>query len=239
MSPPRGHTDASVAPPRDAQRSRVYRAETPLRGRRLPDLARCGAFVDTVVGSLWWADRFPELDLGRVPRLRPGQGARHAFYREDTDGPTITIPRRYRTTTVVLHELAHWAMRDVHDLPAHGRTFARLLLDLVTEFGGDRPAEQLAASFCSEGVHVAPPPRRGPSGRWCYEWDERLRLGRGRELGIRLTNGELVRGVLTARSRGSLRLDTGREAVRVPEREVGGVDPLAIPAAPATTAARR
>ena len=33
-----------MTPPRDAQRSRVYRAETPLGGRRLPELADCADF---------------------------------------------------------------------------------------------------------------------------------------------------------------------------------------------------
>src|SRR6476620_12485225 len=111
------------AQPRDAQRSRVYRAETPLGGRRLPTLPDCAAFVDDVVGSLWWVARFPEHDLAKAPILRPGNGARQAFYREDPGHPTITLPRRYRTVGVVLHELVHWALADAHDLPNHGRTF--------------------------------------------------------------------------------------------------------------------
>ena len=61
-------------------------------GGRLPTLDQCAAFVDEVVGSLWWAARFPEHGLADVPRLRPGQGARQAFYREDPGRPTITLP---------------------------------------------------------------------------------------------------------------------------------------------------
>src|SRR5581483_6903999 len=101
-------TDAR--PPRDAQRRRVYLAETPLPGRKLPALDQCAAFVDTVVGSLWWELRFPHLTMADVPRLRPGHGARQAFYCELPSGPAITLPRRYRTTGVVLHELCHWAL---------------------------------------------------------------------------------------------------------------------------------
>ena len=130
-----------MTPPRDSQRSRVYRAETPLGGRRLPELADCADFADDVVGSLWWAARFPNHDLERVPRLRPGNGARQAFYREDTDGPTITLPRRYRTTGVVIQELVHWALGAALDLPNHGRTFTRLLLDATGEFMGPAKRE--------------------------------------------------------------------------------------------------
>ena len=164
----------------------MYRAETPVGGGRLPHLDQCAAFVDEVVGSLWWAARFPEHGLADVPRLRPGQGARQAFYREDPGRPTITLPRRYRTTGVVLHELAHWALKNAHDLPVHGRTFTRLLLDATTEFGGAGRADRLAAGYAEHKVHVGKPARLGPDGRWYYDWDERLRLGRDKALTIRL-----------------------------------------------------
>lgn len=166
--------------PRDAQRRRLYLAETPLPGRKLPSLDECAAFADTVVGSLWWELRFPDLTLAGVPRMRPGYGARQAFYCELPDGPAITLPRRYRTTGVVLHELCHWALARDDDLPAHGRTFARLLLDATEEFGGAARADALAESYRAQRVHVAASPRLGPDGRLRYGWDERLRLGRGR-----------------------------------------------------------
>src|SRR5262249_7429363 len=117
-------------------------------------------------------------------RLRPGQGARHAFYREDADGPTITLPRRFRTKGVVLHELAHWALSPVGALPNHGRTFARLLLDATREFCGPARADMLATAFRVHGVRVAEPPRPGPDGRLRYGWDERLHLGRGKVLTV-------------------------------------------------------
>src|SRR3954452_10030284 len=59
--------------PRDAQRSRVYLAETPLPSSLLPGLDACARFVDRVVGTLWWQERFPTHDLAGVPRLRPGK----------------------------------------------------------------------------------------------------------------------------------------------------------------------
>ena len=170
--------------PRDAQRRRVYLAESPLPSSPLPGLDACARFVDRVVGTLWWEQRFPDRHLGAVPRLRPGNGARQAFYREETTGPTITLPRRYRTKGVVLHELAHWALGLESGYPAHGRTFARVLLDVTHEFCGADRAEELAASYRAQRVHVGKPARVGPGGRVHYGWDERLHLGRGRTLSV-------------------------------------------------------
>ena len=128
-----------------------------------------------------------------MPRLRPGNGARQAFYREEDDGPTITLPRRYRTKAVVLHELAHWALGIDSGLPHHGRTFARVLLDAIGEFCGPERAAELAASYRAHGVHVARPPRVAPDGRLHYGWDERLRLGKGRVLAVSSTTEGLTR----------------------------------------------
>jgi putative metallohydrolase (TIGR04338 family) len=212
--------------PRDSQRSRVYRAETPVTGRRLPTLDDCAAFVDEVVGSLWWALRFPEHGLADVPKLRPGQGARQAFYREDPGRPTITLPRRYRTSGVVLHELAHWALRDAHDLPVHGRTFTRVLLDATVEFGGAGRAERLQTGYIDHGVHVGRPARLGTDGRWHYAWDERLRLGRDKKLTVRWNNGETATGVLTSRAHATVTLHAdGGATVRIPEKHIWSVTP--------------
>src|SRR5215471_10380911 len=128
---------------RDAQRTRLYLAETPLPSSPLPGLDACARFVDRVVGSMWWHLRFPDRDLAIAPRLRPGNGARQAFYREEDSGATITLPRRYRTKGVVLHELVHFALGLDSGLPHHGRTFARVLLDATAEFCGDDRAHAL------------------------------------------------------------------------------------------------
>jgi len=170
--------------PRDAQRRRLYLAETPLPTSPLPGLDACAAYADRVVGTLWWEARFPHRGLGRVPGFRPGHGARQAFFTTDERGTTITLPRRYRTKGVVLHELVHWALADDLDLPTHGRTFARLLLDATEEFLGAERAEALMTSYREQRVHVSRPPRLGPDHRLHYGWDERLRLGKGKTLAV-------------------------------------------------------
>ena len=208
------------AQPRDAQRSRVYRAETPLGGRRLPTLPDCAAFRDDVVGSLWWVARFPEHDLAKAPILRPGNGARQAFYREDPGHPTITLPRRYRTVGVVLHELVHWALADAHDLPNHGRTFTRILLDATTEFMGTGKRERLAAAYAEHRVAVAPPPRIGPTGMYDYGWDERLRLGRGKRFVVDYDTEATASGTLVSRAHRRVTLEDGDERHLIPERAI-------------------
>ena len=209
--------------PRDSQRSRVYRAETPLGGRRLPTLPECAGYVDHVVGSLWWVARFPDRELARVPRLRPGNGARQAFYREDPGRPTITLPRRYRTVGVVLHELVHWALADANDLPNHGRTFTRILLDATTEFMGESKRERLAAAYAEHKVAIAAPPRRSPTGEYDYGWEERLRLGRGKKLVVHYDTDGITTGVLLSRAHRAVTLQTTEDQITIPERTIWAV----------------
>jgi len=189
-------------------------------------LSDCAAFVDEVVGSLWWTARFPTRDLARAPNLRPGNGARHAFYREDPGHPTITLPRRYRTTAVVLHELVHWTLADATDLPNHGRTFTRVLLDVVAEYMGAAKRERLAAGFAEHRVHIGPPPRIAPDGAFDYAWDERLRLGRGATFRIDWSDQTPVEGVLLSRAHRTITLRGGEHDHAIPQRDVWRVTPM-------------
>jgi putative metallohydrolase (TIGR04338 family) len=155
----------------------VYRAETDVPSSPLPGLAACATFMDRVVGTLWWQSRFPDRTLDRVPYLRPGYGARQAFLREEDDGGhSIALPLRYRTKGVVLHELVHWALHDQADLPAHGQTFTRVLLDSVDEYLGPDRAEALERAFDEHRVRVGAPAACAVDGRLAYGADERLRL---------------------------------------------------------------
>jgi putative metallohydrolase (TIGR04338 family) len=214
--------------PRDAQRARVYRAELPLPSSPLPGLDACARFVDRVVGTLWWQARFPELTLARVPGFRPGNGARTAFFSESDRGQFITLPRRYRTKGIVVHELAHWALDAQRDLPSHGSTFTRLVLDLTEEFCGEDRAQLLIDAYTAERVRVGEPPRRGPDGIWRYGCDERLRLGRGRRLTIRSVDpASPLTGVLeTVERRGGVVVVRDRAATqRVAMASVWDVQP--------------
>ncbi len=205
----------------------------------LPGLDACATFADRVVGTLWWQARFPEQTIDQVPRLRPGNGARQAFFRPGEDvgeDPTITLPRRYRTKGVVLHELVHWALWNERDLPHHGRTFTRVLLDITEEFLGAERAAILADSYREQRVHVGRAARVGPDGRPRYGWDERLRLSRGRRLVVRFRSaddeGAIATGVLVTTGPGGHELtldpsdggDGGDGVTRVPTKSVWSVE---------------
>ena len=195
----------------------------------LPGLDACAAFADRVVGTLWWQLRFPGLPLARMPRFRPGNGARQAFLRLEPDGEhSITLPRRYRTKGIVLHELAHWALSTEPDLPAHGATFTRVLLDATAEYCSAERADTLSASYLEQRVRVGAPPRSGPDGRLRYGWDERLRLGRGRRLAVHhgTDNVERADGIFTGfERRGTVVvLQTPTSAERISTRAVWAVE---------------
>jgi putative metallohydrolase (TIGR04338 family) len=209
--------------PRDAQRRRLYLAETPLPSSPLPGLDACAVYADRVVGTLWWEARFPWAGLGGMPRFRPGHGARQAFFSIDDVGPAITLPRRYRTKGVVLHELVHWAMADDADLPAHGRTFARVLLDATQEFLGPDRAQTLVESYREHKVHVGRPALVGPTGHLHYGWDERLRLQRSRTVAVHHCTDESPEVVTTGTFVG---YERGNRAIRL---DLGGDSPLRIP----------
>ena len=199
----------------------------------LPGLDACAVFADRIVGTLWWEARFPAHAIDAVPRLRPGNGARQAFFRPADDiakDATITLPRRYRTKGVVLHELVHWALWNEADLPHHGRTFTRVLLDITEEFLGAERAAILADSYRAERVHVGRPARVGPDGRPRYGWDERLRLSRGRRIVVRFRSPQddaaTASGVLVTTGPGGhgLVLEDDHEVRRVPTKSVWAVD---------------
>jgi hypothetical protein len=181
----------------------------------LPGLAACARFADRVVGTLWWHARFPQLTLAELPPLRPGNGARTAYFSETDHGLAITLPRRYRTKGVLLHELAHWALHDQPDLPTHGTTFTRLALDATEEFCGPEHGRVLADAYRAERVRIGAPARQGPDGRWRYGWDERLRLSLGRPLAVHVDGDPPIRAVLeTTERRGAILVLRDRRGAR-------------------------
>jgi hypothetical protein len=217
----------STSRPRDSQRARVYRAELPLTTSPLPGLAACARFAERVVGTLWWHGRFPTLTQDRIPRFRPGHGARTAYFTDAGEGDdwSITLPIRYRTKGIVLHELAHWALADQPDLPTHGSTFARLVLDATTEFCGSERAGALTDAYRAERVRVGAPPRQGPDGQWRYGWDERLRLSLQRRVAVRASTAPPVTGVLEAFKGDVIVLRAGEGSQRVATATVWSVEP--------------
>ena len=136
---------------RDSQRSRIYASEKGLRrGQRFLDMRECQRYVDLVVASPWWQERFGS--RSRV-QARDGRGRRHAGAYDHKRA--ITLPRWSRSELIILHELAHIATP--LEFAAHGPEFARNYLELVRYFMGERAGARLENAYRENRVRVALP----------------------------------------------------------------------------------
>ena len=156
-----------TSPRRRCRRARSP-ASTPARASSTASSARCGG----TSGS-------PTATSRSCRGCGPATARGRRSTARRTTGPTITLPRRYRTKGVVLHELAHWALGHRLRAPAPrshvrarpARRHRRVLRRRPRERRSRRRTRSTACTSAS-------PPRVGPDGRLRYGWDERLRLGK-------------------------------------------------------------
>ena len=139
----------------------MYLAETPLPSSPLPGLDAVRALRrprrrHPVVGACG----SPTTTSARCRACVPGNGARQAFYRDEPNGPTITLPRRYRTKGVVLHELVHWALGLEPGFPHTGARSHARPPRRHHEFCGAERAEELATSYREQRVTSGKPGAR-------------------------------------------------------------------------------
>lgn len=128
---------------RDFQRSKVYAWEHVVfrncYNEDLP-LDRCREIAARLYGA-------------RV-KVTDGRGRRRACA-YDLRYPTIALPRWARCQWVIAHEVAHLVHR-ADDIPAHGGTWMRTYLDLLSLLGYDSQAlENNAREY---GLRVLPRP---------------------------------------------------------------------------------
>lgn len=139
--------------PRDSQRSKLYRAERkaleglPCDELRGLSVEECQGVIDDIVLSRWWERRYGPMFT--PPRVKAGQGARWATARHHEH--TIVLPLWARKQWVIVHELAHYAVRaplsPYKDVASHGPEFAKEYLALVKRWIGADEAQKLKASF--------------------------------------------------------------------------------------------
>jgi len=113
--------------PRDRQRG-VYAAEDAAlagAGRVFRHLGEVRAYVDEVIASDWWADRWPHIETIPVGGTRSD---RFGGYAVDGTGE-IRLARRSLREPVVLHEIAHVVTPGA----GHGPAFVTALVALVRE----------------------------------------------------------------------------------------------------------
>src|SRR5262249_50061373 len=106
-------------------------------------------FLDHVVSSAWFRDRWPVME-GVDVQLHDGRGSQSAWASPNV----ISLPRWARRKLVGLHELAHVVTWQCYgkDRPAHGRTFARVYLRLVRRVLGQEAARELRRAFRVQGI---------------------------------------------------------------------------------------
>jgi putative metallohydrolase (TIGR04338 family) len=92
-------------------------------GKEFRDLGEVRAYVDELVASDWWADRWPHVEMILVGRSRSGRFDGYAV------GATGEIRLSRLREPVVLHEVAHVVTPGA----GHGPDFVNALLALVRE----------------------------------------------------------------------------------------------------------
>jgi len=121
---------------RDSQRSKVYEAEDEYRvalgAQRIPDVPLIQRWVNCIVKSDWWAQRFSDVVVVKV-----GDGRRRRYACSAFVGPgkgLIKLPRASRTKMIILHELAHVVTPAME--PWHGEVFVGRFLAFVDTWMG-------------------------------------------------------------------------------------------------------
>lgn len=134
---------------KDGQRQAVYDWQSELSARYLrliedlPTLQECAALIAQVWDDYRPGSNYPLLADGRGTRLARGSRWK------------ISLPAWARTRKTVLHEIAHSLTTDG---PAHGREFARLLMELFERYAGVplSEARRLGVEQRPRRVHFAP-----------------------------------------------------------------------------------
>ena len=111
----------------------------------LRTVAQMQAYVNKIVASAWWKQRFP---YPTYIEVHPGKRRRNACAR----GNAIYMPLWSRTEFVILHEMAHCANR--LGGASHGPEFTRIHLELVKRWMGKEHADKLKANFKVKKVKV-------------------------------------------------------------------------------------
>lgn len=138
-------------PVRDYQRKKIYATQFNVDNRRLDTVTEIQHWIDRVIQSSWWRERYPA-----IRKIHVHDGRRHrratAYMTYQSYGPTISMPRVHRDLYTVTHEIAHIATRAAAiqsqaQVAPHGRDYARVWLDLVHRFVSDAAARELRDSF--------------------------------------------------------------------------------------------
>ena len=149
--------------PRDSQMSRVYMAEGGVDGgSRLETVTEMQAWVDKIMRSVWWKNRYSYITYIQV---MPGRGCKCALASWSKDRrnprgtwiPSIKIPIWARYQFTILHEMAHHVTNPTRFKDAyasHGPEFCWNFLALVKRWMGAADYADLRSKFRECKVRV-------------------------------------------------------------------------------------
>jgi len=138
---------------RDSQRQKLYDAEaiamvfTPPFQKKFSSLEEIQKYVDKFTKSSWFRKRFGQHSI-MVKRKKHGASARRM-------GSTIWLSESYWNMISVLHEVAH-IVKEPGAGSAHGRFFARTLLEFTNHVCGKEAASALKEQFKEKRVKYLP-----------------------------------------------------------------------------------
>jgi|GEM_PF-2906813 len=134
--------------PRECQAGVYASEEAALEGvgRRFRHLGEVRAYVAELVGTEWWADRWPDVEAIPVAATRSRRFRGYAV--DGTGGGEIRLARQSLREPVVLHEVAHVVTPGA----GHGPPFVAALLALVRERLGFHAYGALLAELRRRGL---------------------------------------------------------------------------------------
>lgn len=128
----------------DPQQARIYDAERHIinaPGIEILEFAKIHGYTTKVYSDPWFRQRYPQARKPKVVRGVLGQNAYSV-------GNTIAFPER-ACNFHVLHEIAHQLTPN----NGHGPKFARVLVDLVQHFMGERDASILRKLYMERNIN--------------------------------------------------------------------------------------
>lgn len=145
---------------RDSQRSKLYKAE----GVLIPVTERLSSIehIEKYVKYIWSLKRvqtaFPKAMRWNTPRVNDGRGRGSAA----ADTHAIYLPKYFRDTATVLHELAHVITRREYGtkIAGHGWQYCGVYLQLVLYVFGRGAHDILKASMKTHRVRFSEPIKR-------------------------------------------------------------------------------
>ena len=135
---------------RDAQRSKVYKAENAVFPMHTPTMneGEVLSFRDEIIDSKHW---YENKGYKRVKFFFRGGMRSKAWFRHEDK--SISIPPWAMNKHIIIHEMAHsLTHRKDEDVAGHGKFFCQEYLALTNELLGGSLAEDLEISFLIEGV---------------------------------------------------------------------------------------